>query len=173
MSPPLRKVEDNKILWQALKANTVNVVASDHCAFNFANQKQAGRDDFRKIPNGAPGIETRFALLYSYGVATGKISLNQFVRLLSAEPAKLMGMYPQKGTITAGSDADIVIFNPACESVITATTLHQAVDYTQYEGFIQKGAIEQVLIRGQQVVQNGELADDQPIGRFIFRKAVK
>ena len=142
-------------------------------ADNFANQKQAGRDDFRKIPNGAPGIETRFGLLYSYGVAAGKISLNQFVSLLSADPARLMGMYPQKGTITAGSDADIVIFNPVGERVITTASLHQAVDYTPYEGFIQKGAIEQVLIRGQQVVQNGELADVQPKGKFIFRKAIK
>jgi dihydropyrimidinase len=173
MSPPLRKIEDNGIIWQALQDDIVNVVATDHCAFNLADQKQAGRNDFRKIPNGAPGIETRFSLLYSYGVAEGKISLNQFVRLLSAEPARTMGMYPQKGTITAGSDADIVIFNPTGECVITATNLHQAVDYTPYEGFVQKGKIEHVLVGGRHVVQNCELVDDQPKGRFIFRKAVK
>lgn len=172
MSPPLRKPEDSAVLWQALKDDVVNVVATDHCAFNFADQKQAGRNDFRKIPNGAPGVETRFALLYSYGVAAGKISLNQFVRLVSAEPARIMGMYPQKGTITAGSDADLVIYNPSGESVITAKGLHQAVDYTPYEGFVQKGSIEHVFAGGRHVVCNNKLVDDQPKGKFIFRKSI-
>ena len=171
MSPPLRKPYDTKLLWQALGEDNIDVVATDHCAFTFAAQKQVGRADFRKIPNGAPGVETRFGLMYTYGVADGKITENQLVETLCTNPAKIFGLYPRKGEIIPGADADIVIYDPSGESTITVKELHQAVDYTPYEGFIQKGHVEHVFLRGKQVVSSGKLLDQQPQGIFLARNA--
>jgi dihydropyrimidinase len=172
MSPPLRSAEDQEALWDALANGWVDMVATDHCAFNMKGPKEAGRDNFTKIPNGAPGLETRFGLLYTHGVLEGRISLNQFVSLVSTRPAQLMGMYPQKGAIAVGSDADLVIYNPDGESRIEAGQLHGHVDYTPFEGFKRTGSVQHVFLRGQHVVQHGKLHSEQAQGVFVRRKAI-
>lgn len=171
MSPPLRKREDQEVLWQGLRSGIIiDTVATDHCSFNFKEQKELGLYDFSKIPNGIPGVEHRMGLLYSYGVATGRITINQFVALTSTRPAQLFGLFPRKGTITAGSDADIVVWDPNASSVITVQTQHQHVDYTPFEGFMVTGGVRHVFLRGRQVVCNGQLHDEKPGGIYLHRK---
>jgi dihydropyrimidinase len=168
MSPPLRTPEDCERLWSGLREGELSTVGSDHCSFNLAGQKELGLNDFSKIPNGAPGVENRFALLYTYGVATGTIDIHKFVAVTSTNAAKLFGLYPTKGLIAAGSDADIVVWDPAPHSVISASTQKQRVDYNLYEGFRQTGAARHVFLRGRQIVRDGAL-DNQPSGHYLKR----
>lgn len=170
ISPPLRPGENQEALWGGLRTGVLDTVATDHCSFNFKGQKELGSDDFSKIPNGMPGVEHRMGLLYTYGVMPGRISINRFVELASTRPAKLFGLFPRKGTIAVGSDADIVVWDPGVTSVITAKEQHQRVDYTPYEGFKQIGKAVQVFLRGRQVVLDGRLHDDNRGGIYLFRK---
>ncbi|MDE7242799.1 MAG: dihydropyrimidinase [Oscillospiraceae bacterium] len=165
-APPIRKKEDREALWEALKNGEIQTVATDHCSFTLA-QKRAGRYDFTKIPGGLPGVEHRGILLYTYGVAEGRISAEDMCRVLSENPAKLYGCWPQKGVIAPGSDADIVVFNPNTEGVITAADQVQNVDYTPYEGFRTKGRIEQVYLRGTLAVYHNRTQETK--GEFIRR----
>lgn len=172
ISPPLRAARHQAFLWTALAAELIDTVATDHCAFNFRGQKDLGLSDFSKIPNGMPGVETRLSLLYTYGVQTGKISLNQFVALTSTNAAKLFGLFPRKGTIAPGSDADIVVWDPEWDGVISNHRLHHQVDYTPFEGFKQLGRIKHVLLRGQLVVWDGELTCPEPSGVYLARESL-
>jgi dihydropyrimidinase len=173
LSPPLRKKENQDFLWQGLHDGMLDVVATDHCSFNFHGQKDAGLYDFSMIPNGIPGVENRLGLLYTYGVVPGKISINTFVNVTATQPAKIFGLFPRKGTIAPGSDADIVVWDVNDVSVINAQAQQQRVDYTPYEGFQQKGKALHVFLRGQQVVQNGNLCDGDPQGIYLLRKLIR
>ncbi|MDE7262294.1 MAG: dihydropyrimidinase [Oscillospiraceae bacterium] len=153
-APPIRKKADQEALWEALKNGEIDTVATDHCSFTTA-QKRAGQYDFTKIPGGLPGVEHRGVLLYTYGVAAGKITAGDMCRVLSENPAKLYGCWPRKGVIAPGSDADIVVYDPNATSVITAESQTQNVDYTPYEGVATAGAIEQVYLRGQLAADHG------------------
>jgi len=169
MSPPLRSLENNGQLWDGLFSGDLATVGSDHCSFNLAGQKELGRDDFSRIPNGGPGVENRFGLLYTHGVVAGKIDIHQFVALTSTNAAKLFGLYPQKGLIAAGSDADIVVWDPAVQSVISARTQKQRVDYNLYEGLPQQGLARHVFLRGHQIVQDG-VVGGVPLGCYLNRQ---
>jgi dihydropyrimidinase len=171
MSPPLRPRENNEILWQALAQGNLQVVATDHCPFFFKGQKELGREFFGKIPNGAPGIETRMSLLYGVGVAEQKISLQKLVEVSATNPAKIFGMYPYKGTIAVGSDADIVVFDPNKDLVLRKKMLHENVDYTPYEGIRVKGYPVMTIVGGKIVVENGQFLGQRGAGRFIKRRA--
>lgn len=168
-SPPLREQRHIDALWNALKDGTLEAIGSDHCAFNFKGQKELGKEDFRKIPNGGNGIEHRLTLLHTYGVLEGKLSLNKMVDLLSTAPAKVMGLFPEKGTIAVGSDADIVLFDPNKEQTISQTTSHQGLDYDMFEGFKTKGAPTDVFLRGKQIVSNGKFVGKLGDGQFVRR----
>lgn len=170
MSPPLRPIENKAALWAGLNNGTLSTVGSDHCSFNLMGQKELGLSDFSKIPNGAPGVENRFGLLYTYGVAAGKINLNQFVAITSTNAAKLFGLFPRKGTIAVGSDADIVIWDPTIQSIISASSQMQKVDYNLYEGSEQIGKPRYVFLRGRKIVTNGLFHDDAPGGYYLPRK---
>ena len=169
MSPPLRDIESNEILWKGIKDNEIDVVATDHCDFNYKGQKDLGIDDFTKIPNGAPGVENRFKLMYTYGVKENRIGIEKLVEVLSENPAKIFGLYPKKGIIREKSDADIVIFNPEPKSIIKAENQTQNVDYNLYEGFIQHGKFEYVFLRGRIVVKDEKLISSKPIGKYQKR----
>lgn len=149
ISPPIRPKSDQEALWVALSDGTVDVISTDHCPFNTFGQKDAGIKDFTKIPNGAGGIENRMVLLFTYGVLTGKISLNQFVELTSTKAARIFGLYPQKGSIALGSDGDLVIWDPEAESIISSKTQLQNCDSTIYEDFKVKGKAEIVIQNGK------------------------
>src|SRR3990167_5413837 len=155
MSPPLRKEKDRIALWEGINQGLVHTVATDHCPFCM-NQKEMGKNDFSKIPNGIPGIENRMELLFSEGVLKGKISLNKFVELTSTQAAKIFGIFPKKGTIAPGSDADIVIFDPNVKHTISAKTHHQNCDYSAYEGWSVTGKTNTVILRGNLVIDNGK-----------------
>lgn len=170
MSPPLRKECDQEALWEGLRSGEIITIGTDHCSFNYKGQKDIGIDDFSKIPNGAPGVEHRMGLMYTYGVLTGRLSLNEMVALTSTNAAKLFGIFPQKGTIAVGSDADIIIWDPNFSTTISAANQTQNVDYTSYEGFMQKGRAMHVFLRGKQVVSNSELIEMKPIGKYLNRK---
>lgn len=172
MSPPLRKKEDISYLWEGLANGDIQTVGTDHCSFNFKGQKDLGIDDFSKIPNGAPGVEHRLSLLYTYGVLENKISANKFVEVTSTNAAKIFGMYPKKGEIAVGSDADIVILNTNKEEKISYQTQKQNVDYTPYEGFDIKCKVEDVFLRGNHIVQSYNIKE-QAIGQYIKRKITK
>ena len=167
MSPPLRHAGDRAALREALVAGEIDTIATDHCSFTL-KQKDAGRGDFTKIPGGLPGVETRGELLYTAGVAEGRITKEQMCALLSENPARLYGAYPRKGVIAPGSDADIVVYDPEADAVITAQTQHSAAGYTPYEGFKTKGSIAQVYLRGTLAVDHGEMKAG-PIGAYIPR----
>jgi len=169
MTPPLRAKEKQKDLWRALAFNDLQVVSTDHCPFCMSGQKDLGKTDFSKIPNGAPGVETRMSLLYDGGVVAGRISLNRWIEIASTAPAKIFGMFPKKGTIAPGSDADIVIFNPNATQTLSHKTLHMRVDYNPYEGRTVKGVSEIVLSRGRVVVENGHFTGKPGTGRFLRR----
>jgi dihydropyrimidinase len=169
MTPPLRDRENQELLWRGLRGNDLQVISTDHCPFCFKEQKELGRDDFSKIPNGGPGVENRMSLIYHHGVAQGRISLNRFVELTSTAAAKIFGLFPKKGTIAVGSDADIVIFDPNREQTISASTHHMRVDYSAYEGWMVKGVTEIVLSRGSVIVENGEFKGKAGEGRFLKR----
>jgi len=171
MSPPLRDKAKQKLLWRGLKFNDLQAVSTDHCPFCFNENpgKLLGKDDFSKIPNGAPGIETRMSLLYDGGVAAGRIDVNRWVEVTSTSPAKIFGLYPKKGTIAPGGDGDIVIFDPSAERVISAKTHHMNVDYNPYEGRRVKGVTETVLSRGEVIVENGKFVGTPGRGNYVKR----
>jgi dihydropyrimidinase len=169
-SPPLREKWNQEILWSALKSGILQTVGSDQCSFNFVGQKDLGKDDFTKIPNGGPLIEDRFSILYSEGVAGERISLNQFVDITSTKAAKLFGLFPRKGTIAVGSDADIVLFNPQGQRTISAEDHHMNVDYNPFEGMQVKGEIVSVLSKGTFVVQEQQFTGKAGMGQFIKRE---
>ncbi|ASS75368.1 dihydropyrimidinase [Tumebacillus algifaecis] len=172
-SPPLREKWNQEVLWSALKNGILQTVGSDQCSFNFAGQKDLGKGDFTKIPNGGPLIEDRFGILYSEGAHKGRISLNQFVDITSTKSAKLFGMFPKKGTIAVGSDADIVIFNPEVTRTISATTHHMNVDYNPFEGMEVHGEVVSVLSRGTYVIRDKQFVGTAGNGRFIRRNKFK
>ena len=169
LTPPLREKWHQDELWNGLRRNDLQVVSTDHCAFRFTDQKALGRGDFSKIPNGGPGIENRLSLLYTKGVVSGLIDMNRLVEVFATTPAKLFGLFPRKGTIAVGSDADIVIFDPNEESTISARTHHMNVDYNMYEGMKVKGVPQIVLSRGNVVVEGGEYVGTPGDGRFLKR----
>ncbi len=171
MSPPLRDAAKQEELWRGLRANDLQAISTDHCPFCFKEGKQLGADDFSKIPNGAPGIETRMSLTHDGGVVAGRISRNRWVELTSTSPAKLFGLFPRKGTIAPGSDADLVIFDPEAEIVLGVETLHMNVDYNPYEGRRVKGATETVLSRGEVIVEGGNFTGKPGRGQYLRRKS--
>lgn len=168
LSPPLRSRGNVDALWAGLEAGEIDTIGTDHCSFRFKGVKELGREDFSKIPNGIPGVEHRPILMYTYGVAAGRITAHQMMRLLSEQPAKLFGMYPHKGALAVGSDADIVILDTEHTGRITAAAQHQAVDYTPYEGFETKGRVETVLLSGEMAVEDGQVVQTKR-GRFVRR----
>lgn len=170
MSPPLRKKQDQQDLWNGIISKEISTIGTDHCSFNYKGQKELGAKDFSKIPNGAPGVENRVALMYTYGVIEEKISLNEMVALTSTNAAKLFGLFPQKGTIAVGSDADLVIWDTNFSEKITAKKQSQNVDYTPYEGFIQIGRPLHVFLRGKKVVSNGKIIIEKGYGKYLKRK---
>nr|MDQ3283313.1 dihydropyrimidinase [Acidobacteriota bacterium] len=167
MTPPIREQWNQEKLWRGLKFNDLQVVSTDHCPFCFKEQKELGRNDFSKIPNGGPGVEHRMSLIYNGGVAQGRISVNRFVELTSTAAAKIFGLFPRKGTIAVGSDADIVIFDPDEEMTISATTHHMRVDYSCYEGMKVRGVTKTVLSRGEVVIEEGEYVGRKGHGQFL------
>jgi dihydropyrimidinase len=169
MTPPLREKWNQQELWKGLKTDDLQVISTDHCPFCMKEQKELGRDDFSKIPNGAPGVENRMALIYNGGVVEQRISLNRFVELTSTAAAKMFGLFPRKGTIAVGSDADIVIFDPDKEQTFSVKTQHMNADYSAYEGKTVKGVVELVLSRGRVVVENGEFKGKPGDGQFLKR----
>ncbi len=169
MTPPLREKHNQAELWKGLRMDDLHVIATDHCPFCMKDQKELGRDDFSKIPNGAPGVEYRMELIYNGGVVENRISLNRFVELTSTAAAKMFGMFPKKGTIAVGSDADIVIFDTEQEHTFTLEAQHMNVDYCAYEGKKIKGKVETVLSRGRVVIENGECLVEKGSGEFIKR----
>lgn len=185
-SPPLRSQEDNAGIWKAVENHTVQVMATDHCPFFYDGRspikyegreiaipgKELGAEDFTKIPNGLPGVGDRLLLLWSYGVVTGRISANRFVELTSTNPAKIFGMYPKKGTIQPGSDADIVIWNPDKEINYGVAFAHHRTDYNLYEGWPLKGTIEKVLLRGKVIVDGRQWLGGAGNGKFIKRSEI-
>lgn len=171
MSPPLREKKDQESLWAALNQGVIQVVGTDHCPFKW-EQKKLGEKDFSKIPNGHPAIEHRIELLFSEGVKKGKISLNKFVEVTSTNAAKIFGMYPQKGTIGIGSDADIVVFDPNEKHTISVKSHHMNVDYSSYEGWKVTGKCKTVLLRGKIAVENGKMKIKKGYGKFVKRNKV-
>src|SRR6188508_633755 len=169
MSPPLRGKETQNRLWRGLAFNDLQAISTDHCPFCMKEQKELGTGDFSKIPNGAPGIETRMSLVYDGGVRPGRISLNRFVELTSTSPAKIFGLFPRKGTIAPGSDADIVIFDPEKRLRLSVKTLHMNVDYNPYEGREVTGATETVIARGKVVIDGGQFVGRAGGGSFLKR----
>jgi dihydropyrimidinase len=172
MSPPLRQKKDQEALWAGINQGLVNVVATDHCPFTW-EQKQMGKSDFAKIPNGHPAIEHRMELLFSEGVNKGRISLPKFVELSATNAAKKFGMYPKKGTISIGADADICILDPNKKHTLSAKTHHMRTDYSAYEGFEVTGKVETVLLRGNVAIENEKCLLQPGFGQFVPRKAQK
>ncbi|MEA4955162.1 MAG: amidohydrolase family protein, partial [Pseudoflavonifractor sp.] len=166
-APPARPAGNQEALWKALEDGTVDTIGTDHCSFTTAI-KALGRDDFSKIPGGLPGTEDRVVLLYTYGVAAGKLTPHRMMELLSSNSAKLFGMYPQKGALQVGSDADVVIYDPNKTGRIHAAANHSACDYDPYEGKETVGGVDAVLLNGALAVQNGEPLGE-PGGRFVKR----
>ena len=172
MSPPLREKKDQTTLWAGINQGLVNVVATDHCPFMW-EQKLMGKNDFSKIPNGHPAIENRMELLFSEGVNKGKISLNKYVEVASTNAAKIFGMFPKKGTIAVGSDADIVLFDPNEKHTLSASKHHMNVDYSGYEGWELTGKVKSVLLRGTVAIDDDKCLVDKGYGQFIKRKGTK
>lgn len=180
MTPPLRTQADQQHLWRALRYDDLQVVATDHCPFcmkeghlGYRLQKQRGKDDFSLIPNGAPGIETRLVSLHDIGVTQGRLSMNRFVQLTSTTPAKLFGLFPKKGTIAVGSDADIVLFDPAARKTVHAKHLHGQCDYSLLEGHPLQGRVEKVFLRGELIVDGERWLGREGMGRFVPRGDVR
>ena len=172
MTPPLREKRNQNELWRGLRSADLDVISTDHCPFCLREQKELGRGDFSRIPNGGPGVENRMSLIHHHGVNAGRISLNRFVDLTAAAPARIFGMFPRKGTIAVGSDADIVIFDPQREVTIGSgnpAAHHMNVDYSAYEGFRVRGYPETVLLRGRVVVDRGEYVGRAGDGEFVKR----
>ena len=166
-APPLRKPEDCRALWAGLRKGDIQTISTDHCAFTLA-QKDAGRGDFTKIPGGLPGVEARGELVYSFGVTTRKISLATMCKVLSENPAKLYGIFPRKGVIAPGADADIVVYDPQADHILRAEDMVSRAGYTPYEGFVTHGSVSQVWLRGKLMVENGHVIGEQE-GQYIVR----
>ena len=172
MSPPLREKKDQATLWAGINQGLVNVVATDHCPFMW-EQKLMGKNDFSKIPNGHPAIENRMELLFSEGVNKGKITLNKYVEVTSTNAAKIFGMFPKKGTLGVGSDADIVLINPNEKHTLSAATHHMNVDYSGYEGWELTGKVKTVLLRGNVAIDDYECLVERGYGQFVKRNKVQ
>jgi len=170
LSPPLRERDNLEVLWSGLAVGDVDTIGTDHCPFNLVGQKDLGRDDFTRIPNGMPTVETRAPLLYHEGVNSGRIGLQRFVELVATAPAKLFGLFPNKGTIAVGSDADLVIWDPSKEMPLTKENLHMNVDYSPYEQVTVRGYPELVLARGEVIVQDNRFVGQRGAGRFLNRR---
>src|SRR5271156_668858 len=170
-TPPLRPKDNLPKLWDGLKQDHLQVISTDHCPFCFEDQKVLGKDDFTKIPNGGPGIENRLQLIHHYGVGQGKLSINRFVEITATAPARIFGMYPRKGTIAPGSDADIVIWDPNAEHLISAATHNMRCDFSMFEGHKVKGNVRQVFSRGELVVENGKFLGKPGRGEYLKRDA--
>jgi dihydropyrimidinase len=170
MSPPLRDGRNQDVLWKGLSSGLVNTVATDHAPFDFVKQKPMGKDDFTKIPNGIPSLEERINLLYTHGVATGRIDLHTFVNGASTQAAKYFDLFPRKGTIQLGSDADLVIYDPNYRGTISAKTQSMNVDYSAFEGWPITGRPSVVTVRGQVAVRDGKFVGDPVRGKFLARK---
>ena len=166
-APPIRKAEDCRALWAGLRKGDIQTISTDHCAFTL-EQKDAGIGDFTRIPGGLPGVEARGELVYSFGVATRKISLATMCRVLSENPAKLYGMFPRKGIIAPGADADIVVYDPQADHILRAEDMVSKAGYTPYEGFVTRGSINQVWLRGRLMVENGHVIGDR-MGQYMVR----
>src|SRR5215216_3147309 len=168
-TPPPRDKANQDVLWNAVRTDVLSAISTDHCAFSWDGQKTLGRDDFSKIPNGGPGLENRLQMIHEFGVRSGRLTLNRMVELLATNPAKLFGLYPRKGTIAVGSDADIVVFDPDGKHTISASTHHSNVDYNLYEATEVTGTPEVVLLRGNVLVENDQLVASPGIGQFVRR----
>lgn len=169
-SPPLREKYHQEKLWNAISDGTLQTIGTDHCSFNFKEQKHLGFNDFSKIPNGGNGIENWLQMLYTYGVKAEKITFNQLVELTSTNPAKFMGLFPKKGSISVGSDADLVLFDPSINLTINAANQKQGSDYNFYEGFEIQGSTRHVLLRGEIIVEDGYYVGNRNQGKFIEAK---
>ncbi len=167
MAPPLRTAADRAALWAGLASGEVDTIATDHCPFFFATQKTRGREDFSRIPGGAPAVETRLPLLYTYGVRQGRLSLERWVEVCCTAPARRFGLAPRKGSLAVGADADVVVFDPSLRVTLSAETLHQNVDYTPYEDWEVQGYPRTVLSRGEVIVQDGEFTAEGGRGQFL------
>jgi dihydropyrimidinase len=170
-TPPLRERKNQSKLWEGLRRDNLQVVSTDHCPFCFADQKALGKDDFTKIPNGGPGIENRLQLLHHHGVGKGNFSINRFVELVSTAPARIFGMYPKKGVLAAGSDADVVLWDAKEELTISAATHHMRVDYSMFEGFQVRGNARDVYSRGELIVSGGRFIGKPGRGNYLRREA--
>ena len=170
-TPPLREKKNQPKLWEGLRKDNLQVVSTDHCPFCFEDQKALGKDDFTKIPNGGPGIENRLQLLHHHGVGKGNFSINRFVELVSTAPARIFGMFPKKGILAPGSDADIVLWDPIAAHTISAATHHMRVDYSMFEGFKVKGNARDVYSRGELIVSKGEFIGTPGRGQYLRRSA--
>ena len=169
LSPPLRSPGDREALWGALAWGEVDTVATDHCSFHARGQKDRGAEDFRLIPNGLPGVEHRMGLLYSAGVAEGRLDLGRYVQALCTAPAQIFGLYPRKGILAPGSDADLVVLDPKGSRTLRGAEQVQRVDYCPYEGMELRGSIEQVYLRGRLVAERGRVREETPRGLYLRR----
>ena len=167
-APPIRDKSQQEVLWKGIKKGDIQTISTDHCSFTL-EQKEMGRGDFTKIPGGLPGVETRGELIYSCGVAQKKISVGQMCKVLCENPAKMYGLFPRKGQIKAGADADIVVYDPGASHVIRAEDCVANVDYNPYEGFVTVGGIREVLLRGRKAVDQGKVLDEEPQGQYLSR----
>jgi dihydropyrimidinase len=167
-SPPLRSERHRAALWRGLVTEDLAVVATDHCPFCFKEQKELGKDDFSKIPNGLPGVEHRLDLLHQ-GVVAGRLTLSRWAEVMATAPARMFGLYPKKGTVAAGSDADLVIYDPQARHTLSSSSHHMNVDYSCYEGMEVQGTVQTVLLRGQVVVESGRYLGRPGDGRFLAR----
>jgi dihydropyrimidinase len=168
-SPPARGPVNHDVLWDAVRTDALSAISTDHCAFLWDGQKTLGKDDFTKIPNGGPGLEDRLKMIHHFGVREGRIGLSRMVDLLATQPAKLFGLYPRKGTVAVGADADLVVFDPDRRETISAATHHSKCDYNLYEGTEVVGAPEHVLLRGNLLVEDGQVVGTPGLGRFVRR----
>jgi dihydropyrimidinase len=168
-TPPPRDKANQEVLWNAVRTDVLSAISTDHCAFSWDGQKTLGREDFSKIPNGGPGLENRLQMMHEFGVRQGRISLTRMVELLSTNPAKYFGLYPRKGTVAVGSDADLVVFDPEKQATISASTHHSKCDYNLYEGTEVTGSPEIVLLRGKVLVEGDELVAEPGVGQFLKR----
>jgi dihydropyrimidinase len=169
MSPPIRPAGHQEALWGGIRAGIFDTIGTDHCPFNLKGQKEMGKADFTKIPNGAAGVENRLQLMYTYGARADRIDLNRFVDLVATRPAKIFGLYPRKGSLLVGADADIVIYDPAPTGTISAATHHQRCDTNIYEGFVVKGKVAKTIVGGRVAFSDGKLDVQRGAGRFISR----
>ncbi len=172
MAPPARKTSDCEALWQGLASGSIDVVATDHCSFSFRDKLAWGKNDFSRSPGGIPGVETRIPLIFTEGVLKNRISLNRFVDIISTSPARLMGLFPRKGSLAPGSDGDVVIFDPNKEKTVTPKYLRQNADYSPYEGRVVRGWPTTTIVKGRIVVQDGQLLVEKGWGQYINRKSV-